>query len=154
MLCVCCLVCLLLSSCFFYCCWSSVCHLSGLWKSRMAWMFLTRVRSTHNTCVRNAKSWATTAAVCNNHLYSESKGNFRVPSPVAYSPSRLLTSSLSRLPTFPPRTQHDILSSSCLNFLLSEASNIDSSSNPLPSFYPSSQPPCGTQSLAIMLLFW
>lgn len=60
----------------------------------MAWTFLTRVRSTRNTCVRNVKSWATTAAVCNNHLYSESESNSCVPSPITHPPSRLLTSSL------------------------------------------------------------
>lgn len=32
----------------------------------MAWTCPTRVRSTHNTCVRNAKSLATTAAVCSS----------------------------------------------------------------------------------------
>ncbi|MEQ2247540.1 hypothetical protein ILYODFUR_010338 [Ilyodon furcidens] len=47
----------------------------------MAWMCLTRVRSTHNTCVRNVKSWATTAAACNNHLHPEGK-NFGVISHV------------------------------------------------------------------------
>lgn len=41
---------------------------SVLWRSLMAWMFLTRARSTRSICVRSAKSWATTAAACNKDL--------------------------------------------------------------------------------------
>lgn len=36
------------------------------WRSPMAWMCLTRARSTPSTCARSAKCWVTTAAVCND----------------------------------------------------------------------------------------
>ncbi|KAJ7324393.1 hypothetical protein JRQ81_017413 [Phrynocephalus forsythii] len=37
------------------------------WKSLMAWMFPIKVKNTLSISVRNAKCWATTAAVCNKH---------------------------------------------------------------------------------------
>lgn len=41
-------------------------HFRDLWRNRTAWMSPTRAKNILSICVRNAKFWATTAAVCNN----------------------------------------------------------------------------------------
>lgn len=101
-------------------------------------MFLTRVRSTPNTCARNVKSWATTAAVCNNPLYSEPESSFCVPGPIARPTSRLLTSSphfqVSLISALHTTRQPFLLPSSPI---LLEDSNIDSDAN---RSFPASQP--------------
>lgn len=93
----------------------------------MAWMFLTRVRSTRNTCARNVKSWATTAAVCNDHL------SFRVREqllcPKSYCSSSI--KAVNFLPANPIQVSHvPALHTIWRPFLLSEASDIDGSSSP------------------------
>lgn len=103
----------------------------------MALMSLTRVRSTRNTCVRNVKSWATTAAVCNNHLYPEPESDF-----CATGCSSSIKAVHFLRAGFTSRFQTSLI---CTHrcpcpLRLPETSNIDCSSYP-PSFCPSLQPP-------------
>lgn len=72
---------------------SVFCAHSVRWRSRTAWMCPTRAKSTRNTCVRNVKSWVTTAAACNKRLpslWSERQERFTSHPPL-HRPSNLVT---------------------------------------------------------------